>query len=118
MPGLSGFVAELQIFMGVWRAGQAGVAAWYPYIAAISALGIILTAAYVLRVVVQVFFGEFHEDKFHGVGDVTVLDKTALAILAVVLIGLGVFPQLLMNMISRALRPSCRCLRAWREVGR
>ena len=110
MPGLSGFVAELQIFMGVWRAGQAGVAAWYPYIAAISALGIILTAAYVLRVVVQVFFGEFHEDKFHGVGDVTVLDKTALAILAVVLIGLGVFPQLLMNMISTGTAPLVQML--------
>jgi len=110
MPGLSGFVAELQIFMGVWGAGQSGVAAWYPYIAAISALGIILTAAYVLRVVVQVFFGEFHEDKFHGVGDVTVLDKTALAILAVVLIGLGVFPQLLMNMISTGTAPLVQML--------
>jgi NADH-quinone oxidoreductase subunit M len=105
MPGLSGFVAELQIFMGVWKAGQAGVAAWYPYIAAISVLGIILTAAYVIRVVVQVFFGEFHEEKFHGVGDVTVLDKTALAILTVVLIVLGVFPQLLMNMISAGTLP-------------
>jgi len=30
MPGLSGFVAELQILMGVWKAGQAGVAAWRP----------------------------------------------------------------------------------------
>ena len=105
MPGLSGFVAELQIFMGVWNAGQTGVAAWYPYIAAISALGIVLTAAYVLRVVAQVFFGEFREEKFHGVGDVTALDKLALAILVVVLVGLGVFPQLLMNMISTGTAP-------------
>ncbi len=105
MPGLSGFVAELQIFMGVWRAGQAGIAAWYPYIAAISSLGIILTAAYVLRVVGMVFFGEFHEDKYHGVGDVTVLDKVALTILVVVLVSLGVFPQLMMNMISAGTAP-------------
>jgi NADH-quinone oxidoreductase subunit M len=105
MPGFSGFVAELQIFMGVWKAGQAGVAAWYPYIAAISSLGIILTAAYVLRVVAQVFFGEFHEERFHGVGDVTVLDKVALATLAVVLISLGAFPQLLMNMIATGTAP-------------
>jgi len=105
MPGLSGFVAELQIFMGVWKAGQAGVAAWYPYIAAISSLGIILTAAYVLRVVAQVFFGEFHEDRYHGVGDVTILDKVALAILVTVLISLGVFPQLLMNTISTGTAP-------------
>jgi NADH-quinone oxidoreductase subunit M len=105
MPGLPGFVAELQIFMGVWRAGQAGVAAWYPYIAAITVLGVILTAAYVLRVIGQVFFGEFHEEKYHGVGDVTVLDKAVLAILTVVLITLGVFPQLMMNMISIGTAP-------------
>jgi len=91
--------------MGVWRAGQAGIAAWYPYIAAISSLGIILTAAYVLRVVGMVFFGEFHEDKYHGVGDVTVLDKVALTILVVVLVSLGVFPQLMMNMISAGTAP-------------
>jgi NADH-quinone oxidoreductase subunit M len=105
MPGLPGFVAELQIFMGVWKAAQVGIAPWYPYIAAISVLGVILTAAYVLRVVVQVFFGEFHEEKFHGVGDVTVLDKAVLTILMVVLITLGVFPQLLMNMISIGTAP-------------
>ena len=105
MPGLSGFVAELQIFMGIWKAGQNGIAAWYPYIAAISSLGIILTAAYVLRVVGQVFFGEFHEDKFHGVGDVTALDKVALTILVLVLVSLGVFPQLLMNTISTGTAP-------------
>jgi NADH-quinone oxidoreductase subunit M len=98
-------VAELQIFMGVWRAGQAGVAAWYPYIAAITVLGVILTAAYVLRVIGQVFFGEFHEEKYQGVGDVTVLDKAVLAILTVVLITLGVFPQLMMNMISIGTAP-------------
>jgi NADH-quinone oxidoreductase subunit M len=105
MPGLSGFVAELQIFMGVWRAGHEGIAAWYPYIAAISSLGIILTAAYVLRVVGQVFFGEFHEERYHGVGDVTVLDKTVLVILVTVLVSIGVFPQLLMNMISTGTAP-------------
>ncbi len=110
MPGLSGFVAELQIFMGIWKAGQLGIAAWYPYIAAISALGIILTAAYVIRIVGQVFFGEFHEEKFHGVGDVTVLDKTVLAILSMVLISLGVFPQLLMSMISTGTAPLVQML--------
>jgi NADH-quinone oxidoreductase subunit M len=105
MPGLSGFVAEFQIFMGLWKAGQNGIAAWYPYIAAISSLGIILTAAYVLRVVGQVFFGEFHEEKFHGVGDVTVIDKVALVVLVGVLVSLGAFPQLLMNMISTGTAP-------------
>jgi NADH-quinone oxidoreductase subunit M len=110
MPGLPGFVAELQVFMGVWKAGQAGIAAWYPYIAAITVLGVILTAAYVLRVITQVFFGEFHEEKFHGVGDVTVLDKAVLVILTVVLITVGVFPQLMMNMISTGTAPLVQML--------
>ena len=46
MPGFSGFVAELQIFMGLWSAED--VAWYYPWIAIISASGIVITAAYVL----------------------------------------------------------------------
>ncbi|MER3513707.1 MAG: hypothetical protein C4310_04360, partial [Chloroflexota bacterium] len=36
MPGFSGFVSELPIFIGAWRAGS--IAAWYPVIAVVAAL--------------------------------------------------------------------------------
>jgi len=96
MPGLSGFVAELQIFIGVWRA--------YPVVAAISALGIVITAAYILRVVQHVFFGPL-KPEFEHVGDVTILDKVALLILCAILIVVGVYPSILMNLINTGVMP-------------
>ena len=98
MPGLSGFVAELQIFMGVWQAN--GVAAWYPWVALISAIGIVVTAAYVLRVTGQVFYGQFDEHKWHDLRSINLFDRTALVMFSAILIITGVFPPILMNMIT------------------
>jgi NADH-quinone oxidoreductase subunit M len=102
MPGLSGFVAELQIFMGLWSAGN--VAWYYPWIAMISATGIVVTAAYVLRVVQRVFFGELRPE-FADLPGITFLDKTALFILSGILILVGVYPQILMSLIEVGVAP-------------
>jgi NADH-quinone oxidoreductase subunit M len=102
MPGLSGFVAELQIFMGLWSAGD--VAWYYPWIAIVSALGIVITAAYVLRVVQSVFFGEL-KPEFANLPGVTGLDKFALCILAGILILVGVYPKIIMNLIEVGVEP-------------
>jgi NADH-quinone oxidoreductase subunit M len=118
MPGLSGFVAELPIFLGVWKARALDVAGlpgwlatlaqqpWYfPVIAVISAVSIVVTAAYVLRAVQRVFFGELPHEFEHHVGDVTVLDKTALTILCGLMIILGVYPAIMAPLIETAVRP-------------
>jgi NADH-quinone oxidoreductase subunit M len=118
MPGLSGFVAELPIFLGVWQARALDVAGlpywlaslaqqpWYfPAIALISAVSIVVTAAYVLRAVQKVFFGELPAEFEHHVGDVTVLDKAALTILVASMIILGVFPSIMAPLIATAVKP-------------
>jgi NADH-quinone oxidoreductase subunit M len=60
MPGLSGFIAEFPIFLGVWRGGTMNLpglvfglnpANFYPIVAIVSVLAIIITAAYILRAV-------------------------------------------------------------------
>jgi NADH-quinone oxidoreductase subunit M len=117
MPGLSGFVAEFPIFTGLWRAGSevngifGGKATYYVLIAILSATGIVVTAAYVLRVVQRVFFGDFDESKWHGhIGDVTLLDKAAIVILAFWLIALGVFPSIMQPMVAAGMEPIARLL--------
>jgi len=103
MPGLSGFAAELPIFLGTWRAGS--VAGWYPAIAVIVALfGIPVTAAYIMRVVGRVFFGEL-KPEFAHLPDITVLDKIALVILVSLLIALGVYPAIMANLIETGVKP-------------
>jgi len=96
MPGLSGFVAEFQILTGVWQR--------YPLVAALSSLGIVITAAYILRVVGAVFFGELNP-KFEHVTDATVLDKIALFILCAILITVGVYPSIMVDLIRSGMEP-------------
>jgi NADH-quinone oxidoreductase subunit M len=100
MPGLSGFVAELQIFMGLWQGPYFGQIWYYPIIAILAIWGVILTAAYVLRIVQQVFFGEWDPHKWHDLRPSNFGDKLALITFSVLMIIIGIVPSLLMNTIQ------------------
>ncbi|MBI5293778.1 MAG: NADH-quinone oxidoreductase subunit M [Chloroflexi bacterium] len=103
MPGFAGFMAELPIFMGLWRAGTNTadfIAPYYAWIAVISALAIVITAAYLLIAIQRVFFGEISEEHDHHVGDVTVLDKVAITVLSITIVAVGLFPILMGPMVS------------------
>ncbi len=65
MPGLSGFIAEFPIFMGLWDGGSLNLqntafglnpASYYQIVAILSVLAIVITAAYILRAVHKVFW--------------------------------------------------------------
>ena len=113
MPGLSGFIAEFPIFQGMWAASeqislQLGVfqlSNYYSIIVILSALGIVITAAYVLRVAGQVFFGEFDAERFHDVGDIDTTDRIVLILLGAPLIILGLYPPVMAPMIESGVRP-------------
>jgi NADH-quinone oxidoreductase subunit M len=101
MPGFSGFVAEFPIFMGIWQVN--------PIVAMIAILGVIITAAYIFRVIGKVFFGELTPET-EGVGDISVLDKISIGLLSLTMIGLGVFPSLMTPMISSGVERVLRLL--------
>jgi NADH-quinone oxidoreductase subunit M len=113
MPGLSGFIAEFPIFQGMWQASEAislqignfTLTNYYSIIVILAALGIVITAAYVLRVVGQVFFGEFDHEKFPEVGDITPIERVVLIVLGAPLIILGVMPYIMAPMIETGVRP-------------
>jgi NADH-quinone oxidoreductase subunit M len=92
MPGFSGFVAEFPVFMGVWRSQP-------PIYAIVAVIGIVLTVAYILRVVGKVFFGDVPAE-MEVVGDVSVLDKVTIGMLALFMVGLGLFPILMSPMVQ------------------
>ncbi|OGO51061.1 MAG: NADH dehydrogenase [Chloroflexi bacterium RBG_16_64_43] len=102
MPGLSGFVAEFPIFLGVWSA--------QPIVAIIAALGIVVTAAYIMIIVRRVFFGPMPEEQEGHIGDVTPLDKLALGVLSFILIALGVYPAWMAPLVSSGVDSVMRLL--------
>jgi NADH-quinone oxidoreductase subunit M len=112
MPGFSGFIAEYPIFMGLFaasdttlRIGSFTMTNYLPVIAIISALGIVITAAYVLRVTGQVFFGEFNREKYPEVTDILVTDRIILLLLGVPLLVIGLYPAVIAPMIEAGVRP-------------
>ena len=113
MPGLSGFIAEFPIFQGMWEAsdsiglqlGGFSVSNYYSIIVVLAVLGIVITAAYVLRVTSQVFFGEFNAERYQDVGDITVTDRAVLLLLGLPLIALGIAPSIMAPMIETGVRP-------------
>ncbi len=114
MPGLSGFLAEFPIFLGVWQGGNMNLvgtifglnpANYYPIIAMVAALGIIITAAYILRAVGKVFFGEYEAGKWHDMRPLLAVDKITLISFSLILIVIGVFPAVIAPIVGAGVAP-------------
>jgi NADH-quinone oxidoreductase subunit M len=102
MPGLSGFIAEFPVLLGVWQAQPAAAAA--------AALGILVTAAYILLVVRRVFFGPISAEHERTVSGIAVKDSVALLILVSFLVGMGVYPAWIAPLAESGVQPVLRML--------
>lgn len=113
MPGLSGFLAEFPIFLGVWQGRGIDLNAvfglnpsnYYGLVAIIAILGIVITAAYILRAVHSVFFGEYEGDKWHDMRPLLSIDKFTLLMFSIILIVIGVFPVVIAPIVESGMEP-------------
>ena len=95
LPGLAGFVAELQVFLGTF--------AVYPWLAGIALLGILVTAALFLNLLQRVFLGALPE-RWAGWRDLSPTEIASLAALLVFVVLIGVAPAWLLTVIDSAAR--------------
>ncbi len=96
LPGLSGFVSELLVFLGAFRA--------YPIPTALAVLSIILAAGYILWMIERSFFGERRE-RFADIKDASLVEAVPLALLVITIIGVGVYPFILTDLFRIGLEP-------------
>lgn len=108
MPGFAGFFAEFNIFVGVWER--------FPIVAIIAAVSIPITAAYILRVTRQVFFGEIRNPEFRRLPKLTWQEYTAGAILASLILIFGLFPDLMHPLINSSVTPVVQRLNEGSQV--
>jgi NADH-quinone oxidoreductase subunit M len=94
LPGLSGFISEALVFLGSF-----GV---WPYLTAFSATGVVLTAAYVLWTYQRIFLGQPNE-KYSGLPDINWRETLTLAPLALIVVILGVYPRLMLDIMNATL---------------
>ncbi len=94
LPGLIGFVAEIQIFIGTF--------AVYPAAAAVGLIGVLITAALFLQMLQRLFFGDTPDglDRFTDLGR---RETAPLAALLVFVVLFGLWPTPLLDLIS----PTC-----------
>jgi len=94
LPGLSGFVAEMTVFMGSWEHPDT-----FSRVATILAcLSIVVTAVYILRAVTKVAMGPLTTG-FEELRDATWNEKLAALILVAGIIAIGVAPFWLNDLI-------------------
>jgi len=123
IPGFSGFVAELMILLGAWRA--------YPLLACSTGLGILIGVIYIWRAMQKAFFsgspatedaitpeagvphsyagvstrtgGDAHTSHAHNLTPITLPEKLAAILLIACSVIVGIFPRLLLDVIQPAL---------------
>jgi len=97
LPGFSGFVAELMIVLGAWHA--------FPVLAICVGFGILIGIVYVWRAMQKAFFSDSRSETppDHPLPPITIPEKLAAAILIVSSIAVGLYPQMILNIIQPAL---------------
>ena len=91
LPGLSGFVAEVLIFMGVFQE-------YWP-LAVLGVVGAAITAVYILRLLAQAFYGPM-DKRWENLSDGGRIEMSAAAMLVFILIFVGIWPLPLMDVIN------------------
>jgi NADH-quinone oxidoreductase subunit M len=108
MPGFAGFFAEFNIFVGVWER--------FPIVALLAAISIPITAAYILRVTRQVFFGDVTDRHFFELPRLTWQEYTAGTILAALILLVGIFPDLMHPLVDSGVAPVVQRFEAARSI--
>ncbi len=96
LPGFSGFVAELMVFIGVFKD--------YPALGMLGIIGAAITAVYILRLLAKVFFGPL-DPRWEHLPDATRLQGLSMGILVVFLLVVGLYPKPWMDLIDSGVAP-------------
>jgi NADH-quinone oxidoreductase subunit M len=91
LPGTSGFVGEFMVILASFKANF--------WIAFLAATIMILGAAYTLWMVKRVFYGEIKNDNVRALKDINQREFVIMAVLAVAVLALGLYPAPLVNVM-------------------
>ena len=88
LPGTSGFVAEMTIFMGSWE----NTNTMYRLATVLACASILVTTVYILRAVAQAIMGPIKNSDYPGLPDASWNEKFAAGILITGIMAIGVAP--------------------------
>jgi NADH-quinone oxidoreductase subunit M len=97
VPGTLNFIAEVMIIVGSWNK--------YPFQVIVAVVGIVLTLAYLFKMMRGLFYGPMDQKYSHAHDAVAVVDRLPLLIMITVSIGFFFFPMHLYNVVRSGVDP-------------
>lgn len=101
LPGLSGFVAEMTIFVGSFQHTDT----FHRVVTIVAVSSIVITAVYILRVVGALLFGPIKNDHYLHLDDAKWYEKLSTVTLILAIAAIGIAPLWLSDMIGISLQP-------------
>ena len=101
LPGLSGFVAEMTVFVGSFEHTDT----FHRVFTIVACSSIVITAVYILRMVGKVFYGSVLNKDHLALTDAVWFERLSVVVLIVAIAGLGMAPLWVSNMINDSLLP-------------
>jgi len=101
LPGFSGFIAEMTIFVGSFENNDV----FHRTATILACTAIVVTAVYILRVVGKILFQKVADPHFEELTDATWDERFAVVCLIACVAGLGLFPLWASNVINDAVGP-------------
>jgi NADH-quinone oxidoreductase subunit M len=96
LPGFSGFVAEMTVFMGSWEKADA----FYRIATIIACASIVVTAVYILRATGKAIMGPVVNKEHLSLGDAGWNEKLAAGLLIIGILIIGITPFILKDLIN------------------
>jgi NADH-quinone oxidoreductase subunit M len=100
LPGFSGFVAEVTVFMGGWS--RQGTDNFYRIATIIACASIVVTAVYILRAVGKAIMGPLATDDHSLLTDAKWNERWAAALLIIGIVAIGIAPFWLNDLVTPA----------------
>ncbi len=101
LPGFSGFVAEMNIFVGAFENPNM----FNRILTILAVSSIVVTAVYILRLVGKIMMGPLENDDFKDLPKATWFEKTGILLLLIPIVAMGVAPLWLSDMIMASIEP-------------
>ena len=101
LPGLSGFVAEMTIFVGSFQNHET----FYRVLTIMATTSIVVAAVYILRMIGKILYGKCTDTVQLSMHDAHFEERLAIVVLIVCIAGIGLAPSWISHMIEASVGP-------------
>ena len=108
LPGTSGFVSEILVFVGTFTV--------WSWLTALGAFGLVLTAGYILWMVQRSLFGPRIE-RFKDVRDASLIEMIPVGALVIAIMVVGIYPAFITDVFASGIEPIIESFEQVAQVG-